>query len=354
MIIKLLIVSPDSAYEKHLSNVLSNIGDRLYEITTLTQKSGFIETMQSRNYDIVLFEQSMFDSNLNFKNAKLFVVLSDEETGYKFFNNYSFIKRINKYQRISNISREILDYYSQTTDSVRPITNSPADITAVFSPAGGCGKTSVAIAYAMNLANLTADFENKKNVFYLSLENFSSTHAYFPNNGKSLSDILSKLDKANAVTLMALKQHDERSGISYFSMPNNYDDINIINETEIDTLINLIMQSGICDKLIIDLSSLADKKTRKILERADNVLLVTDQSQTARQKLAQFSSQYNIFEKIRNKTTLIINKDGSDKSKADGVDGIGKNIKLPFLNLSDNYVVCEKLSKILHKEMELD
>ena len=349
MKIRLLIAVTDNNYEKHLSKVLSNNPEIQYDITAFTQKSYFIETLKNKIYDIILFEQTMFDTDLNFKNSKLFILLTDENTNLDYFEKFSFIQKIHKYQRISNISREMLDYYSKVSD-VKQIwgTKSSVNITSVFSPAGGVGKTSIAIAYALKLANLRSDIEKRQRVFYLNLENFASTHIYFSNAGKGISDVLSKIERINPAMLMSLKQQDSRSGISYFSMPQNYDDMNVITEENINQILTSIANANICDELIIDLPSIADKKTIQVFEKSDSIFLVTDFSQTAQQKMSQFVNQHNIFEEIRSKVTLIINKNGNDKTKIDGID---KNIKLPFINLIDGYALCENLAQIFQKEM---
>jgi len=349
MNIKLLIASSDEKYANHLSSVLTNSGEGLYTVEIFTQKPSFINGLTQKNYDIVLFDHDMYDGDLNFNSSKLFILLTDDETDFSFFEKFTFIRQIYKYQRISNISREMLDYYSGVAD-IRQLREpkTGVNVSAIFSPAGGCGKTSVAVAYALKLANGGENHKDKKRVFYLNLENFASTHAYFSNSGKSLSDVLSKIEKLNAVMLTSLKQQDPRSGISYFSMPQNYDDMNVVTEDNIIQLIDSMSAAGICDELVIDLPSAADIKTFRVLKKADGIFLVTDFTQNTRQKISQFVSQHNIFDEIQSKTTLIINKGGNDKSK---IDGINKTIKLPLLNLSDGYALCESLAKILQKEM---
>jgi len=349
MKIRLLIAVADSNYEKRLSKILGGNSEIHYDITALTKKTSFIESLNKTNYDVVLFEHSMFETSLKFKNGRLFVLLTDDETDFDCFEEFPFIQKIYRYQRISAISKEILEYYSKFLDVKKSQgINSDVNITAIFSPAGGCGKTAVSVAYAMKLANFGDEGGSKKRALYLGLESFSSAHVYFPDTGKSLSDVLSKIDRINAASLMASKQQDPRSGIAYFSMPENYDDMVVITEDHVSQLITAIANADICDELIIDLPSIADGKTAQAFEKADKIFLVTDFTQTARQKLSQFVNQHNIFDGIRHKTVLVINKNGGDKSK---IDGIEENIKLPFVNLSDSYAVCENLAKVLQEEM---
>lgn len=78
MIIRLALASPGSGYQKHLSKILTNSGEAVYEIRVFARKADLTEALQTEEYDAVLIEASMFDAGLNFKNAKLFVYLAGE------------------------------------------------------------------------------------------------------------------------------------------------------------------------------------------------------------------------------------------------------------------------------------
>jgi len=60
---------------------------------------------------------------------------------------------------------------------------------------------------------------------------------------------------------------------------------------------------------VIDLPCVCDSRTRKAFELADSVLLVTAQTAAAETKLAQFISQNNVYESIKDKVTIVANMD---------------------------------------------
>ena len=103
-----------------------------------------------------------------------------------------------------------------------------ARITAVWSPAGGVGKTTAALAYC------TRKVSEGKQVLYLDLEYFSSVSVYFSGDGKSISTVFDKLaNNAQYAPLRGIRQQDSGSGIMYFCEPNNYDDINVLTDEDI-------------------------------------------------------------------------------------------------------------------------
>jgi len=87
------------------------------------------------------------------------------------------------------------------------------------------------------------------------------------------------------------------------------------------------------------LPSVCDKRTQAVLELADIVLLVSDDSKTAVAKMDVFVSQHSVFEDIKHKTRLVSNRG------ARLVDSrFGKIISLPRVQSNDPVGVYKSLS----------
>jgi len=243
----------------------------------------------------------------------------------------SSFKKIPKYQRISSLAGSILESYAEVDKGLNSFSVNKANITAVWSPSGGSGKTTVALAYAAHKVSAG------KQAIYLSLENFSSTSVYFPDNGKSISKAFEKLESNAQVFMMSIRQQDNGSGISYFCSPQNYDDINILTANDIEMLVNACA-AGI-DELVVDLSSQCDRRVQEVFNLADTVLLICDPSSTSQAKLKQFINQHNVFGLIQSKTVLINNK-GAKTTEAD----ISKSINLPLIKTTDPAAIYKTLS----------
>jgi CO dehydrogenase nickel-insertion accessory protein CooC1 len=88
--------------------------------------------------------------------------------------------------------------------------------------------------------------------------------------------------------------------------PTNYDDINELSLEDIRLLVDVCANDS--DFLIIDMPCVCDKRTQAIMEGADLILLISDGSSTAEAKLNIFFSQHCVFNDVRHKMHLILNK----------------------------------------------
>jgi len=173
----------------------------------------------------------------------------------------------------------------------------------VWSPAGGVGKTAVALAYAARRVS------EGKQAMYLNLESFSSTPLYFQESGKSISAIFEMLENSEGnvgMLIRGIRRYDRGTGVAYFCRPDNYDDMNILAAENIITLMDAC--AGVTEELVVDMPCFCDERTQQIFTRADRVFLVTDTTDTAQIKLSQFASQHHAFERIKDKAVLVANK----------------------------------------------
>jgi len=327
MKIKLLIASPDIDYVEHLSNVLSEKHSDTFDISVCSSTEHLSNMLNSNKFDVALIEP-IFVSTINADSVRLLLMLMDESSNTE---DYSGAKRIRKYQRISSIAGNVLENYAEVSTGVNSFDSSKARITAVWSPSGGSGKTTVALAFAAN------SVLSGKSVVYLNLECFSSTSVYFKNSGRSISKAFEKLESNVHLFLAGIRQQDSSSGISYFCEPENYDDMNILSKEDIETIVGACA-TGV-DELIVDLSSQCDERVQKIFEIANTVLLVCESSGTSQIKLKQFLSQHNVFGQINSKVVLVNNK-GAKTTDA----SISKVIHLPLLQSNDPVSTYKTLS----------
>lgn len=328
MKIKLLIASSDSYYVEHLSNMLAKKYLDTYIVSICSSRERLEDLLAANRYDIALLEPS-FTVSVNFNSIQLPLLLMDDFEGIADIN--SSFKGIAKYQRISSLAGNILENYAEVGKGLNSFNASKAHTTAVWSPSGGSGKTTVALAFAAH------KISEGKQALYLNLENFSSTSAYFPENGKSISRAFEKLGSNLHLHLMGIRQQDSGSGIFYFCGPENYDDINILTANDIEMLIKACATE--IDELVVDLSCCCDGRVQEIFNFADTVLVICDPSSTSQAKLKQFIDQHNVIGQIRAKAVLINNK-GARTADA----GINRAIDLPLVQTTDPISIYKTLS----------
>ena len=330
MRIKLLVATYEADYAQHLSNHISkHYADSIIVYMCKTENS-LSEALKAQKFDVALFENEIFE-NEDISSVDMPLILTTEAEMYGIKDE---TKAIIKYQRISSIVSEIMTKCAKISKYIMGINSLRANITAVWSPAGGVGKTTVALSYA---AKKVAE---GKQVLYLNLEPFSSVPAYFSENGKSISTVFEMLGEGEGNIKMLIRgicQQDSGVGVAYFCHPENFDDMYALSAENIKELTSVC--ASVTEELVIDMSCVCDWRTRKVFESADKILLVADTTMVAKVKLSQFLSQHNVFESIKEKVVFIANKGAVVAKQVSGTI-----ISLPLVNASDPKAVYKTLS----------
>ena len=329
MKIKLLIATDDSDYAGHLSAELSARHPGVVDATVCSTPERLREALATRKFDAALLEAPMAGGE-DLGPITLPLLLKAPEGSPR--SGCAELIGIKKYQRITSIISDVLEQ-SAKVSAVRCAEPRRARITAVWSPAGGVGKTTVALAYAAKKVS------EGKQAHYLNLESFSSVPAYFEEAGKSISALFEMLESSEGSTQMLIKSIERRDGggISYFCRPANYDDMNVLSAENITGLLNAC--AGMTDELVADLSCTCDERTSRVFDAADRVFLVTDPTGITQTKVSQFMSQHRVFGCIKEKVVFVENK-----SAASGKPAPEPVIRLPHLRTTDLSMVYKTLS----------
>ena len=328
MKVRILIALSDTDYLERLSRVMSEKYANLLEVTACSSADSMQQLLRHDHVDVALVDPELAGA-LDMSAVKMSILLWDGVTDISAMNENPRI--IKKYQRISAITAAVLEHYS-TLPNHDPVLEDGAEIITVWSPAGGCGKTTTALAYAAQAASRGGK------TIYLDLEPFSSVDVYFAANGKSISSVFERLDANPELLLQSVQQEDSSSGICYFNKPDNYDDMNELTAEDIKTLVNACAR--ICDTLVVDYSGDCNERAKVLFAAARKILLVVDSGAAAQKKWAQFCSQHSVFESIREKAVLVKNR-GAAKTPDNGVSA---TVLLPVVQSADPSVVYKTLS----------
>ena len=336
MRVKLLIATTDTVYAKLISDSISKNHTDIIDVSVCGEINNFIEALTKKRYDIALMDAEFMEAaDTQVINLPMLLWTGHEPASEK--NGKCAI--IPKYQRISSTVSAILRQYAEVSKNNRDMMLKCANITAVWSPSGGAGKTTVALAYAASRA------AEEKEVLYLNLEDFSSIPGYFKETGTSISAVFEMLDSNEGDIKMLVQGIRRRdNGIMYLCSPDNFDDICILTSENVKSLVTSCAQTA--DELVIDLSCACDSRTRKVFELADTVLIVTEATTTAEAKLTQFSSQHNVLESILEKTMIVANK-----GAAAALPLIDAVIRLPFVQSDDETAVYKALSQNIASQL---
>ena len=330
MKVKLLIATDDTDYAEHLSNYIAEHYSDAITVTVCTMKERLKEVLRAQSFDIALFEPLMLkDADLGA--IALPIALKTDESSEELVQTSQMIK----YQRISSIVTSLFTKSAEISKYTIGADAKKANVTAVWSPVGGVGKTTVALAYAAQKVT------EGKQVLYLNLETFSSVPAYFDESGKSISAVFEMLESSEGNIKMLIRgicQQDSGAGVAYFCRPENFDDMYALSADNIAQLTTVCASAT--QELVVDMSCLCDRKVRRVFDLSDRVLLVTDSTPTTQVKFSQFSSQNNVFENIKEKIIYVSNKG------AGTLAGMSANsVQLPNVQSSDPKIVFKTLSQ---------
>ena len=331
MKIKLLIATPDADYAEHLSSRIAERHTDAIDVSVCFSSEGLQELLSAKKFDAALLEANIVEG-ADLSNIQLPLLLWTEDADAP--DIAAAPGKIRKYQRISSLVAGVQEQYAKISTDGAGIDQEKARITAVWSPAGGVGKTTVALAYA------SGKISEGKQVLYLNLEAFSSSPVYFDEAGKGISAVFEMLENHEgniSMLIQGVRRNSSEAGISYFCRPDNFDDMNILSAENVAVLINAC--AGSTDELVIDMSCLCDDRARQIFDLADRIFLVTDTTLTSRIKLLQFTTQHHIFEDIKSKSVHIANKSAAlDDPMTD------KIISLPYVQSADPLTVYRTLA----------
>ena len=302
MLIKVAVADENTEYVNRILNVLEEYED--LSLSVYTEKQAFEQAAGTRHFDVLLLDPSVYDGQIAIGKSSLIIILLDETEELP--ESLKSLRKIHKYQRISHIYQQILELYAEVCKDLGEVAGQGRTATiAFYSPAGGVGKTTLALTAAAKLAL------RGYRTFYLSLEDIASEDCYLPQNAeKGLSEIASYLGESIhfAMKIQGLLQSklEKLYYLNHFDSPN---DLCEMTQEELGELMEQLERTGLFDFMIVDMGAALNGKTRQIFEMADKIVLVERSDAMAQKKLNIFLSQTHIMAEYGGKMFRVLNFD---------------------------------------------
>lgn len=311
-LLRVVVADTDEAYLGSLSGFLTNMCSGRFQISSFSDKSR-LDRYLSENIaeiDIVLINRKLFPDNLSISERSTVIFLTEGNCNAGFEGCYS----VNKYQHCERLAANIIKIYSENAhrDGIYSFGNKKSRVTAVFSPAGGTGKTTVSLCASIQCAN------KGFRVFYLNLEDFQSTPLYFDcGSGPNFSNFLYYLknkDRNLDLRIEGFSSFDDHSNVRFFSPPESAIEINELTPGELSRLISELHKCERYEAVFIDMSSRLDRRSLAVLEESDTILLVITQDEVCMLKLKRLADELNILMKknskpcIWDKAVIVLNR----------------------------------------------
>lgn len=276
------IYEEDIVYANRLMDFLNEKEEFLLEAMVFSKKESLQRYLQEHQIDILLLGEFMDRSNLREEHISYKIVLcegilvKEEETETV----------INKYQSAECIMREILALYvskETVTASYRYLPQyRNCELISIYSPCGGCGKTTMALSMAHILGR-------SKRVLYINLENFPGViFGTSPGVISGFSELIYYLKQRKSNLAMKLQALVRKEGnIDLLQPAEHYNDLYAIEVQDIQLFIEELYGATVYDVVIFDIGFISDA-ILELLEASHTVYMPLYENESAREKEERF------------------------------------------------------------------
>lgn len=266
------------AEEEYVQRLLEYVGEKknIYlKTAAFTKEESLLEYSEKNELGILLLSEAMMNEKT--KNIKAErVVLLKEERGN--------LPGIYKYQSAETILREAMSFYEaeKFASNLHEEWRDKKNLIGIFSPAGGTGKTSFALALGQLLAKNSA-------VLYMNLESFSGLGALLEMDFEnSLSELLYYARQKGENLSEKLREFTvSLQKLDILPPVQSPEDIMDVNAGEWIRLINKIMNGSIYEQVILDIG-VQIENIPALLEHCSIVLMPTRKDLPAQSRVLEF------------------------------------------------------------------
>ncbi len=361
--IRIVVADYEKSYIESLSSYLRSSDEAARFITTyFTSKSTLQEFLnQNELIDILLISPALYDETLSIPNDTLLIFLEDN----KLSNNNPNLQAVYRYQRLNQLISNILSIYYENNQQAGHLLarSKQTQVLTVYSPAGGTGKTTIAVNLSKQLAL------NNLKIFYLNLELLNTSSLYFQSEEDNPSLQIFYYVKSESPQLLskieALKKFDPHALVSYFDIAISADELMEFSENDVKRLINGIVDTGTYDFIVVDLDSSLHERNIAVLKECDKIIWPIVNNEQSFLKTASFlAEEEKIIGKeniVKDKLIMLMNKFYSDTANIANESGITIDGYLPIIEdwldkqsgrtILNNDLFNQELLSIIHERI---
>lgn len=299
----MILADNDEAYLERLSNYFMEKSPQL-ELNIFTNKKLLEEYLRSVHVDILAVDENFADAKIaETADASVKLCLSTGRIQAEGFES------VRKYQKTESLLNDILLKYAQATGSSEVIRgNSNTRTAAFYSPAGGTGKSVLALGLAV--ASAGVGFRT----LYVNLEEVDSINYALKKTPGSLSDLFLALKTKGmnaGIKLAASIAQDSDGGFFYVTGVESVAEYEEIESRDLVQLLTMIQEQAEYDVVIVDLSSGFSERTIKLLEQADVIFVPVTDEESAAAKVSRLLDEmriHDLYNPLFEKMSLVVNR----------------------------------------------
>ena len=215
------------------------------------------------------------------------------------------VKYIPENEILASIEK-MLETVSRERKEAEPAVRPDTRVVAVYSPAGGCGKSLAAVALARKMQRLDVP------VLLIGCDSMQSFSVYLDQEEYADEILAARLQEPEEDTYWNILQNIKRGPLTCllpFEKPLYGMGIGL---REIETLLSILKERQDFACIILDLGSEFSEKNQRLMEEADVRLLITQSSRAAARKMKKLQQNRNLLP--GGETLMICNQYGTDHS----------------------------------------
>ncbi|WP_018759521.1 AAA family ATPase [Paenibacillus terrigena] len=311
--LNLVLASADREYaELFMHYVQSSEFVHDVMMKSFTQLESFRYYVQHEpSVDLILAEEAFLAGDSTANCACPILILSEDTRG---LGAAEAGKKIGKYQPLHVLLSSLLLRYGgeRISSSANGGNAGRTKVISVYSSAAGMGKTTLALNLCKQLTL------QGQRVFYLSLEMLngsalimeSSRSPQAVDSDNRLSKLLYYLKAGRRMEeLLAewngMKSRGPAMSFDYFEPLHNLDEMKQLNKADTCQLLDLILQTGAYDTVVMDLDSALEERTLAALERSDQLFWLIQDDALALWKTEQVLQYLELHQSSQEVSALL-------------------------------------------------
>jgi cellulose biosynthesis protein BcsQ len=331
--IRVLLVDTDEKYLMPLERKFIDGFKGNADINVITDKE-FLHTFFAapQKLDILVINQDLYDQSFERHDIANVFFLTEQMTEDSSTGNLNN-NCIYKYTSVKEIFNEVIN----NSTSITTADSQQTQVIFVYSPIGGVGCTSVAMALS---AALTRSY---KKVLFMSMDSLQTFGFLLPDCGCLPSEVETQMISGNEHVYDAIKSGIFKGDFDY--LPPFRLSLPALNITPAHylNLLNSIKSAGEYDYVVLDSDSSFSPDMSKLMSYANFVVIVSGQDDVSAYKLARLLA--NIDCSDENKFLFVCNRYRNAKENALTSNSMLRAVKISaYLDYLDSDKVLEQLA----------
>lgn len=333
-----VVIELDEDYLLPLEMKLAFAADEKVHFEFITEKGEYQKYFEKlRKIDVLVIDEKLFTEEISRHNIERIYILTEEAENEKTEQEKrTSVIKLFKYSNLNSLIGMILPdkWLNKNKGEIK------GQIIVTCSPAGGTGCTTVSIGVAGFLAN------KQRKVLYINTQQIQYFQYYFDCKDCLPITVAATIGQKNN-QYDSLKQYIKQETFDYLpELPSTRSNLNI-DVKMYDQLINQISDSQDYDFIVIDAGNDLNLGEWKMLERADKVLVITEQDEYSKYKLKCLQRFVGFSD--QEKFILVYNRFQMNKENNKNTYDIGAEDKIQvkeYIENIDQPITIERLSTI--------